>query len=100
MAKDVGIPGIAPEDVKHTPAQQAQIDAFLAQQKREEELEAQRKARAEEEQRKADELERLRREEMERVAEEQQRQEALKKQEQQKRFQEMRARLLGSDQND
>ena len=37
MAKDVGIPGIAPEDVKHTPAQQAQIDAFLAQQKREEE---------------------------------------------------------------
>lgn len=37
MAKDVGIPGIAPEDVKHTAAQQAQIDAFLAQQKREEE---------------------------------------------------------------
>jgi translation initiation factor IF-2 len=55
------------------------------QQRREEELEAQRKVRAEEEQRKADELERLRREEMERVAEEQQKQEALKKQEQQKR---------------
>ena len=59
--------------------------ALEDQQRREEELEAQRKARAEEEQRKADELERLRREEMERVAEEQQRQEALKKQEQQKR---------------
>jgi len=37
MAKDVGIPGIAPEDVKVTPAQQAQIDAYLAAQKAEEE---------------------------------------------------------------
>jgi len=37
MAKDVGIPGIAPEDVKHTAFQQAQIDAFLAEQKAEEE---------------------------------------------------------------
>lgn len=37
MAKDVGIPGIAPEDVKHTPFQQAQIDAYLAEQKAEEE---------------------------------------------------------------
>lgn len=37
MAKDVGIPGIAPEDVKVTPQQQAQIDAYLAQQKAEEE---------------------------------------------------------------
>jgi hypothetical protein len=37
MAKDVGLPGIAPEDVKVTPAQQAQIDAYLAQQKAEEE---------------------------------------------------------------
>jgi hypothetical protein len=31
------LPGIRPEDVKHTPEQQAQINAFLAQQKREEE---------------------------------------------------------------
>jgi len=31
------IQGIRPEDVKHTPEQQAQIDEFLAQQKREEE---------------------------------------------------------------
>jgi len=37
MAKDVGIPGIAPEDVKHTPFQQAQIDAYLAEQRAEEE---------------------------------------------------------------
>jgi hypothetical protein len=37
MAKDVGIPGIAPEDVKVTKEQQAQIDSYLAQQKREEE---------------------------------------------------------------
>lgn len=37
MAKDVGIPGIAPEDVKVTPQQQAQIDAYLASQKAEEE---------------------------------------------------------------
>lgn len=37
MAKDVGIQGIAPEDVKVTPAQQAQIDAYLASQKAEEE---------------------------------------------------------------
>jgi len=37
MAKDVGIPGIAPEDVKVTPAQQAQIDAYIASQKAEEE---------------------------------------------------------------
>jgi len=31
------LPGIAPEDVKVTPAQQAQINAYLAEQKREEE---------------------------------------------------------------
>ena len=37
MAKDVGIPGIAPEDVKQTPAQIAQVNAYLAQQKAEEE---------------------------------------------------------------
>jgi hypothetical protein len=37
MSKDVGIPGIAPEDVKHTPFQQAQIDKFIAEQKAEEE---------------------------------------------------------------
>ena len=36
MAKDVGIPGIAPEDVKVTPAQQAQINQYLAEQKAEE----------------------------------------------------------------
>ena len=36
-AKDVGIPGIAPEDVKVTPQQQAQINAYLAEQKAEEE---------------------------------------------------------------
>lgn len=37
MAKDVGIPGIAPEDVKQTPQQMAQIAAYRAQQKAEEE---------------------------------------------------------------
>ena len=37
MAKDVGIPGIAPEDVKVTPEQQAQINAYMAEQKAEEE---------------------------------------------------------------
>ena len=31
------IPGIRPEDVKHTPEQQAQIDSFLAAQRKEEE---------------------------------------------------------------
>jgi len=36
MAKDVGIPGIAPEDVKVSPEAQAQIDAYLASQKAEE----------------------------------------------------------------
>jgi len=36
MAKDVGIPGIAPEDVKVTPEQQAQINAYMAEQKAEE----------------------------------------------------------------
>ena len=59
--------------------------ALEEQQRRDEELETQRKVRAEEEQRKSEELERLRREEMERIAQEQQQQEALKKQEQQKR---------------
>lgn len=45
MAKDVGIPGIAPEDVKLTPQQQAQLDAYMAQERaakqepKEEELE-------------------------------------------------------------
>jgi len=37
VAKDVGIPGIAPEDVKVTPEQQAQINAYMAEQKAEEE---------------------------------------------------------------
>jgi hypothetical protein len=38
MTTDINaLPGIAPEDVKQTPEQQAQIAAFLAEQKREEE---------------------------------------------------------------
>jgi len=37
MSKEVGIPGIAPEDVKHTAFQQAQIDAYLAEQRAEKE---------------------------------------------------------------
>ena len=37
MTNSNEIPGIRPEDVKHTPFQQAQIDAYLAEQRAEEE---------------------------------------------------------------